>query len=431
MSEIYNKDLFNSDSENIVLSILLKNPQKLYEHEPLRPEYFTSSQSRAVFQAIHDLSNQGMVPDNILVINKLKQDGTLNLVGEEYINKLVSVDYNAVNYKQYHENMVMSYIAKNMVNIGPRIENLLQQNVDIYSILSEAGSKISELISRGSTDKTKRNSELSADYIRDFENRITNPKSRFITSGFESIDQVAGGLLPGDVWVFAGRASAGKSAWAVNSMVNTAKAGFGCLYFSREMNWNSLWDRMVSIESGIPLTKIRQGLVNKSDGEYERFYQTAKSLSGLPIILDDNFGGSIDYITSVIRKFRYRDNIKSVYIDYIQLVSERNMDSTHELGRITKTLKAIAGELGIGIHLGSQLNRGVEHRDDKKPLMSDLRQSGNIEEDADLVGMIYRDDYYDAHSENKGKIEYIIRKNRNGPIGTLTFNFDANTTKIY
>jgi replicative DNA helicase len=166
-----------------------------------------------------------------------------------------------------------------------------------------------------------------------------------------------------------------------------------------------------------------------SPEQLEKIGESAKRIKELPIYIDSCFTADIGYLDTTIRKYRQLHNIDTVYVDYVQLMAERNEQSTHEIGRISRRLKLLANELGIGAVLLSQLNREVEHRDDRRPIMSDLRQSGNLEEDADLIAGLYRDEYYFKDSPNKGTIEFIIRKQRNGPIGTIYLNF-VDTTNV-
>jgi replicative DNA helicase len=164
--------------------------------------------------------------------------------------------------------------------------------------------------------------------------------------------------------------------------------------------------------------------------QIDKIYGFAKELAKFPIFIDLNYTGSIEQTESVIRKYKETHNINIVFIDYIQLLSERSTDQTQELGRISRKLKLLANSMEICIVVLSQLNREVEHRDNKRPLMSDLRQCGNLEEDADFVIGLYRDEYYNPETKDKNKLEFIVLKDRNGPVGTTQIGFDKVTTKV-
>jgi len=234
--------------------------------------------------------------------------------------------------------------------------------------------------------------------------------------------------------IIAGRPGMGKTAVMCNSAVEVAKSlqqegkGQSVQIFSLEMNKIGLTERMVSMESGVPLADIRLGTI--SNDQLQKVAETIKKLKDLPLYIDTNFDTDDQYFASMVRKYNKTKGTRIVFFDYIQLASERDANQTAEIGRFTRMGKILANELGITTILFSQLNRAVELREDKRPVLSDLRQSGNIEEDADLVMFLYRDDYYNQKSLNKGEMEHIIRKHRNGPTGSLWYNFGLDTLKV-
>jgi len=218
------------------------------------------------------------------------------------------------------------------------------------------------------------------------------------------------------------------SAFIQGSALHNAKAGIPSLIFSKEMTRQPLMERFMSLETGIPLFDIRQGILKKPDVEVIR--EMVKKMSDYPMYIDLNFTGSLEQVESTIRKYISLYGIKIVYLDYIQLLSERDADQTQELGRISRKLKLLANQLDITCVVLSQLNREVEHRDNKRPVSADLRQCGNLEEDADYIIGLYRDEVYDKETKDKGKMEFIILKQRNGPTGMVKLGFDGVTTKI-
>lgn len=422
-------ELFKPESEEALLSILVRNPEKLYEVGTLKSEFFTSFQTRATFNALSQMISEGLVPDRGLLLDRLVRTNELDAVGTGFIDKLINSEHSSVNFKEYAKNVVDSFIAKNLMGMGPQIHEWLNHNQDVYSVVGKVSENLSALMSHGLVNATKTVGEWGQTYIEEFKERVKNPGNRFHTTGFPRINALTGGIAPGDLWIIAARPSMGKSSWIVNSVLESAKQGLTSLVFSKEMNAESLVDRMVSIETGLNLHNVRNGIVMPN--QVDKVVKAVKGFSDLPIILDSNFMGNIDYVGSVIRKYNHRQKIDLVYVDYAQLLAERGDNSTHELGRIVRNLKLMAEDMGLGIHLASQLNRLVELRDNKRPILSDLRQSGNLEEDSDLVAFLYRDEKYNSNSDFKGKMEYIIRKQRNGATGTVTLNFDENTTKIY
>jgi replicative DNA helicase len=195
------------------------------------------------------------------------------------------------------------------------------------------------------------------------------------------------------------------------------------------MNKQILIERLLAIKSGVPITNIKLGFLDKSD--LQKISEAADFLSKLPIYIDSNYYADMDYILSASKKFKRQKDIDIVILDYVQLMAERTDNMVYEIGRICRGFKLLSNDLAIGSILLSQLNRQVEMRDDKRPILSDLRQSGDLEQDADLVAMLYRDEYYNKETKLKGVMEFIIRKHRTGPLGDAFLKFVDDTNLIY
>jgi replicative DNA helicase len=213
-----------------------------------------------------------------------------------------------------------------------------------------------------------------------------------------------------------------------NSSLNTAKLNESNLVFSLEMSNRILTARYWALETGIPITDILSGRINQK--QLDQVYEAVKKIKDLPLYMTCSFTPSLEYVLATIRQYKKDKDIKRVYVDYLQLLSARDDDQTAELGRITRALKLLAEELGIVIIILSQLNRMLETRPDKRPILSDLRQSGNIEEDVDMAGFLYRDVIYNSNTKDKNIMEFLLRKNRNGPIGMVALKFDDPTNII-
>jgi replicative DNA helicase len=220
----------------------------------------------------------------------------------------------------------------------------------------------------------------------------------------------------------------GKSAYMCNLALKTAKEGKSVVIFSLEMTKEEVIERMISIESGVPISDLRFGFLNSA--AIEKVHTTIDFLKTLNISIESSFISGIEYIVSTCKKLKRSKGLDVVFIDYVQLLAERNSESTHELGRISRLAKLEAKLMKVTFVILSQLNRGVELREDKRPNLADLRQSGNLEEDADIVILLYRDEYYEKNSKLKGLLEVIIRKNRDGYIGTLMNEFTGETNII-
>lgn len=252
--------------------------------------------------------------------------------------------------------------------------------------------------------------------------RYNNPGIPGVTTGFSNLNQILGGWREGALVYIGGRPGMGKTSIAINSAIRCAKAGIPVYFVSREMRFNRILSRILSLLTGIPIAKLDTG-VGVTSQDLELIKKKASEIKELPIYIDDNFTRNIYSLLESIRKRVDEDNVRVVYIDYIQLLVDRRGESLHEIGRVSRLLKLLAEELKITIVVLSQLNRSVESREDKRPMLSDLRQSGYMEEDGDAVLLAYRDDYYNRNSKHQGILEINVAKNREGESGIVLFHF--------
>lgn len=245
----------------------------------------------------------------------------------------------------------------------------------------------------------------------------------------DKVDDYYGFTLDGDgLFLLGDMTVTHNTAIMCNCVLNNSRTGAKSLIFEHEMDKQSIVERFLAIDCGMPIINIRMG--NLDNSELERINKMFLSYKELPIFLDTNFGSDMEYVKSTIRKYHKLHNINLVYIDYLQLLVPRTANMTMDLGAVSRDMKILATQLDISIILLSQLNRAVETRDDHRPNLSDLRQSGNLEEDADIVAMLYRDEMYNEDSDKKGVMEFIIRKHRNGPLGMFPLNFKKDTNKV-
>jgi replicative DNA helicase len=243
------------------------------------------------------------------------------------------------------------------------------------------------------------------------------------------LDRATGGKSPGDVIVVAGRPGSGKTSALLNSLLADGRNGIPSLVIEREMRNQELMERLISMDTGISSTNIRMGILNEK--QISEIYDSLEKLKKFPIFLETNYRASDPYyVESIVNKFKNKHGVQNVYLDYIQILTERGDAQTQDIGKLTRLFKLMSNELGICSILLSQLNRNVEQREDKRPMLSDMRQSGSIEEDADFVIGLYRDEYYNSETKYKGLMEYIVLKHRNGPTGVVTVKFDSPTYRI-
>jgi len=423
-------ELFNHDAEIAVLSIILKNPSKYYELTGLRHGMFATKNYEMIFQSIADLNADGNAASFPILRSYMESTGMLPQVGgEQLLTYLYNASYPEDNISFYENLVIDSYRGRSLIQAATDAQNTVQAGgVDLA--LSQIRRTLDNLATaHGKEDLADFSDILTAAY-GDIQERVAaGGKMPGLTTGFQSLDLTTGGFGKGEVWIVAARSSMGKSAWICNSALKTAKAGSSVAIFSLEMPKKVLIERMLAIETGISISKIRFGNLNQK--EVDAIFEATKRLRDLKIVVDSNYSADIDYYTSTVRKLKKNNDLSVTYLDYIQLMAERSTEATHELGRISRGVKLLANELGITSVVVSQLNRSLESRDDKRPTLADLRQSGNLEEDADNVIMLYRDEYYNRESKHKGIIENIIRKQRNGPVGTVMLKFIDESNIIY
>ncbi len=262
------------------------------------------------------------------------------------------------------------------------------------------------------------------------EDKIENPGINGLSTGFSSLDYLIDGLHPGDLVYIGGRPSHGKTTLALNMTLNLAENGVPVLFFSKEMSYSKLVRRILSTMSNVSFRKIKTGDGLTSE-DLEKIKRAARLLKSMPIYIDENFSRNLYGIIDISRKMIEERGVKVIFIDYIQLLAERSADSTHELGRISRQLKLLANEYNVSVVSISQLNRGLESREDKRPKLADLRQAGALEEDGDIVMLCYRDELYNPNTKHPEELEVIVAKNRDGEIGSIFLGFDAATLKVY
>jgi replicative DNA helicase len=429
MAELKNTSVHSNDAETAILSILIKNPEMVYQLVNLKTHMFNSSVYSALYGVILELREQKLVPEYNMIVNYLVTKNRINSVGgEATLQFLVSQAFNEANLKEFERQVITAYKSRELVRITAAIPNVQMDSTVIDDVIISLQNDLNSISDTSGGDGTECISSIIEPSYDVIIKRLENPGLSGITTGFKDIDLITGGIARGELWVLASRPSIGKSAIMCNAVLDTAARGVPVLVFSLEMSKQMLMERFIAIKTGVLLTDIRMSKLTQK--QLEIIAQAAKEFKELPIYIDCNYGMNLSYVLSTIRKYKKHHGVEVVYLDYLQLLAERDEGQTAELGRISRNLKLTAGDLGIGTVALCQVNRAVESRDDKRPIMSDLRQSGNIEEDADVVSFLYRDDYYNPNSKMKGILEYIIRKNRSGPIGTILFNFDMTTNKI-
>ncbi|MGC8766843.1 MAG: replicative DNA helicase [Brevinematia bacterium] len=442
------------EAEKACLGAMIIDNEKINKViDILREEYFYLEKHKYIYSAMMKLYDEKEPIDLITLQNKLKEIGKFEEVGAPYLSSLLDSIPTTTNIEYYAKIVYEKYILRSLIRASSEVIDVaMKEGVDINEAIEIAERKLLESIDiRRQYDYFKLR-DVIIETLKGIQ-RLAENKTIYtgVPSGYTAIDEMTGGFQNGDLIVFAGRPSMGKTAFALNLCLNMAKDyQKKVLFFSLEMSKEQLAQRLLSTESKIDLKSLRTGNVKES--EWDSLLEAAIRLSGLNIIIDDTPSSSIVDIKSKARKiFTKEKGIDIIIIDYLQIIEvPRGLSvirsRNEEIGFISRSLKSLAKELNIPIIVLSQLSRSVEKRIDKRPILSDLRESGSIEQDADLVAFLYRDEYYNPDTDKKNIVEIIISKQRNGPVGTIElmfikeigkfenlsnidFSFDSQTTK--
>ncbi|MES0350428.1 MAG: replicative DNA helicase [Desulfobacteria bacterium] len=427
----------NIEAEQSILSAILIDNNTLPEVlEILSEKDFYREVHQKIFSAMVDLFERSEPADLITVTNILKEQGQLESVGgATYLSELVDTIPMATNAAHYakiiHEKATLRRLIERAASITSRC---FEDRGDMEDILDFAERSIFEI----SEDKVKPAFHSLADILTDtykaveqaYENKtlVTG-----VPTGYHELDQLTSGFQPGDLVIIAGRPSMGKTALALNiTQSATAATGIPSAIFSLEMSKEQLSLRLLSSEARVDSSKMRGGFLKESD--LARINRAAGTLYDLPVFIDDSAAISALEIRAKARRMKMEKGLGFVIIDYLQLMRGRASAERRELeiSEISRSLKALAKELHIPVVALSQLNRKVEDRSNKRPVLSDLRESGAIEQDADVIMFIYRDEVYNTEPDNpnRGIAEVHLAKQRNGPIGTVKLTFLEHCTRF-
>ena len=422
--------------QSLIGSMIMDRDAIMIASELLVKEDFYHQQYGILFEAMVELFNNREPVDLITLQNKLKE---MNVPPEisslEYVGDLVNAVPTSANAKYYAEIVKDKSMLRHMIRTTEDITNDCYQGSESTEVLLEqTEKKIFDLLqNRGGGDYVPIKQVVLNALDKIEKASKTQGTVTGIATGFLDLDYKTAGLQPSDLILVAARPSMGKTAFVLNIAQYVAFHSDLCTaIFSLEMSKEQLVNRLFSLESRVDAQKLRTG--NLSDADWEKLIEGAGTIGQSKLIIDDTPGISISEMRSKCRKYKLEHDLKLIIIDYLQLMSgsgKRSSDSRQqEISDISRSLKALARELHVPVIALSQLSRAVEQRPDHRPMLSDLRESGAIEQDADVVMFIYRDDYYNKDTEDKGIAEIIIAKQRNGPIGTVNLVWLPEYTKF-
>lgn len=422
----------DAELDEIFLSILLKDGQLIYNvMDKVFPNMLVGENNRSLYKTMIVLAKKNIEPSRILIKSSLVREDRFNKIGgDDYLRQILSISTSPDQLSNIVMAIIDNYRRMELLRLSGAIPQALRVK-ETFDVISATSRELNNLVNLGNENSVTLLADCLEESIQIIEERRKHPGLQGLTTGFSSINDHTTGYSPGEIWFIGARPSMGKTSLLLKSLYEIAKTDQPVLLINKEMSPLALNDRLYSMVSRVPLQRIRRGDVD--DSEVRRILEAKDVLDKLPFYIDNKWDyiGNENYIYSVIRQYKMLKGIKIVGVDYIQLLVPRSDESTHLLGALSRGLKLLSGELDITTVVLSQLNREVEKRVDKRPMMSDLRQSGNLEEDADYMIGLYRDEVYTTNSPDAGRIEYIIRKARNAPIDTFYLGYDGETTNIY
>ena len=420
--------------QSVIGSMIMSRDAIMAASEIITSEDFYQHQYGILFDAMLELYNEGKPVDLVTLQERLREkDVPPEISSLEFARDLLNAVPTSANVRHYAAIVQDKSMLRRMIKVTEEIANTCYlQKERTEDILEDTEKKIFDLVQRRSGGDFVPIKQVVLNALDKIEKASKNKGNvTGIPTGFIDLDYKTSGFQPSDLILIAARPSMGKTAFVLNVAQHMAfKEGQTVAIFSLEMSKEQLVNRLFSLESKVDAQLLRTG--NLSDEDWAKLIEGAAVVGKSNLIIDDTPGISVGELRSKCRKFKLEQNLGIIIIDYLQLMtgSKRAESRQQEISDISRNLKAIARELGVPVVALSQLSRAVEQRPDHRPMLSDLRESGAIEQDADVVMFLYRDDYYNKDTDKKNIAEVIIAKQRNGPIGTVELVWLPNYTKF-
>lgn len=425
----------NIEAERSTLGSMFLEKEAIYQAmEIVRPEDFYKDAHRIIYQAVLDLTNKGEPVDLVTVTEELRQKNNLEKVGGiAYLTALAGAVPTAAHVEYYARIVQEKSLLRQLIHAATEVVAAgYDAQEEVEKILDEAERKIFSIANRR-TGRTIVN--LKSILIETFEQIEKLYETRGavtgVPTGFTDLDRFTAGLQPSDLIILAARPSMGKTTFALNIAENAAvHLKIPVIIFSLEMSKEQLAMKLLCAEAGVDNQRIRTG--NLGEEDWPRLSHALGRLSEAKMFIDDSPNISALEVRAKARRIQAEHGLGLIVIDYLQLMQGRGRPESRqqEVSEISRSLKALARELSVPVLSLSQLSRAVEQRTNKRPSLADLRESGSLEQDADLVCFLYREDYYEPETEKKNITELIIAKHRNGPIGTVEFLFQKEYSKF-
>ncbi|HIS74500.1 TPA: replicative DNA helicase [Candidatus Galligastranaerophilus intestinavium] len=425
----------NMEAEKAVLGSILINPVSMNRVvDILGPDFFYAPSNRLIYEAMFNLYNQNKPLDAISISDYfLSKNQMQDIGGSEYLSDLMSDTILSSNIEYYANIIKENALKRKLITAGSSIIEETFRNPEAQESLEFAEKMIFDISQQKTSQDIEPLTNVLLETVEKIEYRCNNKGSYTgVPSGYHDLDNMTAGFQNSDFIILAARPSMGKTAFALNIAQNIAiRQNVPVIIFSLEMSKVQLAQRVVCAEAEIDAQRVRMG--DLQINEWEKMGAKLNDLHAAPLYIDDTAGVSVSDIRAKCRRFKMKNpNLGLILIDYLQLIEDRSSnDRNQQISSISRGLKSLARELDVPIIALSQLSRKVEDRTDKRPMLSDLRESGAIEQDADVVMFIFREEYYDKENpELKNKAQIIIAKQRNGPTGSFELIFQGSTTKF-
>jgi len=422
------------EAEQSLLGSLLLDRDAIIKVAPfLRPEDFYREAHARIYEAILDLYNRREPPDLVTIHEELSRRGYAEEVGgASYLTWLMNSVPTSVHVEYYGRIIERTAILRRLISAGSEIAGLgYEEGLEVDEALDRA----EQILYRVAQNRSTKDFISLRDALAEFFDKLDYQHQHRgeivgIPTGFRDLDQLTGGLQRSDLVIVAARPSVGKTAFAMCMAANAAiKHNVPVGIFSLEMSAEQLVLRLLAMETGIDSHRLRMGFLD--DDEWDKLIRAIGRLSEVPIFIDDTSAASSQELRSKARRLHAQKGVQMIVIDYLQLMQSGRTDNrVQEISEISRGLKGLARELNIPVVALSQLSRAVEQRQDHRPQLSDLRESGSIEQDADVVMFIYREEIYNPETDKKNIAEIHVAKHRNGPVGIVPLRFFKDTTRF-
>ena len=426
----------NIEAEQSILGSLLIDPDAIMKVSSfLRPGDFYREAHQRIYGAVLALHERRMPADFVTVVDEMARQEQLDFIGgPAYLTSLLNMVPTSVNVEYYGHIVERTSVMRRLIAAAGEIAALAyEEREEVDEVIDQAERILFEVSQRRISKSLVPIREVIKDYYDRIEFLVEHPDETLgVPTGFADLDRLLGGLQPSDLIIIAARPGVGKSSLATTIAGNAAlKSNSVVAIFTLEMSAEQLVQRMISSHTGIDSQRLRLGRLE--DGEWVQFTRVSGTLSEAAIFIDDSPSPSPMEIRTKARRLAAEYDLDLIIVDYLQLMQageRRSENRVQEISYISRALKALARELNVPVLALSQLSRAVEARQDKKPQLSDLRESGSIEQDADIVMFIYRDEMYDENSERANIADIIVAKHRNGPTDTISLRFEPSLTKF-